>query len=89
MVLSRSDRDKDAEVELDHLETAVGGKVAFSFPSDYRLAVRALNRGKPLVTEGGTPLAGAFQAYARQLAGIGGTPEKASGFLSMLTRLRA
>jgi len=89
VVLSRSDRQ--AEISLEDLQRAVGGPVRASFPSDYRLAVKALNRGQPLVTEK-APLSTAFQEYARELAGAGTKPEtppeKGSGFLGILTGRR-
>lgn len=88
VVLSRSDRQ--AEIGLEDLETAVGGPVKHVFPSDYRLAVSALNKGQPLVIEGKTPLASAFQAFARELSGVNSAPgesapRKAPGLLGRLT----
>ena len=68
-----------------------------SFPSDYRLAVKALNRGLPLVVDGNrAPLAAAFMDYAKTLAGSAAkeaarkeAPEKgAVGLLGMLTGRR-
>jgi pilus assembly protein CpaE len=79
VVLSRSDRE--AEIGLDDLKKAVGGAVGHAFPSDYRLALKALNRGEPLVVDNKTPLATAFQAYARKLAGVSAKeaePERSS-----------
>jgi pilus assembly protein CpaE len=67
VVLSRSDRQ--AEIGLDDLQTAVGSDVKHIFPSDYRLAVGALNRGQPIVLDGKTALGAAFQTYARDLSG--------------------
>jgi pilus assembly protein CpaE len=82
VVLSRSDRQ--AEIRLEDVQTAVGGPVKHMFPSDYRLAVSALNHGEPLVLDNKTALAGAFQAFARELAGVeqlAPAAEKASGGL--------
>jgi pilus assembly protein CpaE len=93
VVLSRSDRQ--AEIGLDDLKGAVGGPIKYVFPSDYRLAVGALNRGQPLVIEGKTALASAFQAFARELAGAKAAPSddgasaKAGGFLGRLTGRRS
>jgi pilus assembly protein CpaE len=91
VVLSRSDRQ--AEIGLEDLQVAVGGPVKHIFPSDYRLAVGALNRGQPLVTEGRSPLALAFEAYARELSGAKVAAEapaagKTSGLLGRLTGRR-
>ena len=52
----------------------MGSTVKHIFPSDYRLALDAMNRGRPLVLENQTNLASAYQAYARELAGV--APEK-------------
>jgi septum formation inhibitor-activating ATPase MinD len=87
-VLSRPDRQ--AEIGHEDLETAVGSPVRHIFPSDYRLAVGALNSGRPLVIEGKSALASAFQAYARELAGVNlalgeSAPRKAPGLLGRLT----
>ena len=88
VVLSRPDRL--AEIGQEDLETAVGSPVKHVFPSDYRSAVAALNSGRPLVIDGKTALASAFQAYARELSGVNGAsadsaPKKSSGLLSRLT----
>ena len=62
--------DKAAEIAADDLEHAVGGRVGFKFPSDYRLAIDALNKGRPLVVDNHNKLAGAFVSYARSLARV-------------------
>jgi pilus assembly protein CpaE len=91
VVLSRSDRQ--AEIGLEDVQRAIGGPIAHIFPSDYRLAVKALNHGQPLILENKTPLAAALQEYARELAGVGlkrGAPEKekekTSGLLGLFGR---
>jgi len=68
VVLNRPDRS--AEIEMEDLQRAVGGRVRHVFPNDYRLAVAALNRGRPLILEGKTSLAVAFQSFTRDLAGL-------------------
>ena len=88
VVLSRSDRH--AEIGIEDVQTAVGGPIKHVFPSDYRLAVDALNHGKPLVSEGKSALASAFQTYARDLAGAkasdaGSAARKPSSLLGRLT----
>ena len=89
VVVSRSDRQ--AEIRPEDLQRAVGGVVRYTFPSDYRLAVQALNRGEPLVTENKTSLAHAFQEYARELAGVvqkGPVQERTTSLLGRLTGRR-
>jgi pilus assembly protein CpaE len=89
VVVSRSDRQ--SEIRLEDLEGVVGGPIAHIFPSDYRLAVKALNKGEPIVVEGKTTLATAFQAFARELAKAeteDATPARSSGLLGRLTGRR-
>lgn len=92
VVVALSRFDKHAEIGIDDLQRAVGGAVEATFPSDYRLAVKALNRGQPLVADGKTALAGAFVQYARQLAGAEAqretTTEKTGGLLGLFTGRR-
>jgi septum formation inhibitor-activating ATPase MinD len=57
------------------------------------LAVAALNRGQPVVDEGRSPLALAFEAFARELSGAKVAAEqpaaaKAPGLLGRLTGRR-
>jgi pilus assembly protein CpaE len=68
VVLSRSDRQ--ADIGHADVERVVGCEVGTTFPSDYRLALQALNKGRPLVLDGGSDLANAFIRYARELAGV-------------------
>ena len=49
VVVSRSDRL--AEIGHEDVERAVGVKVKHSFPSDYRRALEALNKGRPLTLD--------------------------------------
>jgi pilus assembly protein CpaE len=85
VVASRADRR--AEIGLDDLERAVGMPMRHIFPSDYRLAIEALHRGRPLVLEQPSPLANAFKAYARELAGVEAdkevAPKATGGFLGL------
>jgi Flp pilus assembly CpaE family ATPase len=67
VVLSRSDRQ--ADIGLSDVERAIGVDIAHTFPSDYRLALQALNKGRPLALEGDSDLAASFEKFAAQLAG--------------------
>ncbi|MCC7008017.1 MAG: AAA family ATPase [Acidobacteria bacterium] len=84
VVLSRSDRR--AEIGTEDLERAIGATVSHVLPSDYRLALDALNRGRPLVMESQSALAAAFVAYARDLSGVKTDAGATSGFLGLLRR---
>lgn len=91
VVVSRPDRQ--AEIEMEDLQRAVGGRVRHVFPSEYRLAVSALNRGRPIVLDSKTPLAMMFQTFTRDLAGVRAAPKAtsaapATGLLGRLTGRR-
>jgi pilus assembly protein CpaE len=74
VVVSRADRL--ADIGHEDVERAVGSSVKHSFPSDYRRALQALNRGIPVTLENHNELASSFMKFARSLAGIE-KPEKA------------
>jgi pilus assembly protein CpaE len=68
VVLNR--QDAQAEITRDDVEQAIGEKLAFVFPSDYRSAVQALNRGVPLTSDEQGKLPAAIRQFARQLTGL-------------------
>jgi len=68
VVVSRSDRQ--AEISHEDVERAVGSKVKHSFPSDYRRALDALNKGRPLALEHQSELAASIERLARSLTGL-------------------
>lgn len=70
LVLTRTDRR--AEIGHEDVERTVGLPVSHTLPSDYRQAVQAMNKGLPLVLDSQSELAGAFTAFAREMAGLGG-----------------
>ena len=59
MVVSRSDRL--ADIGHEDVERAVGGAVKHSFPSDYRRALQALNKGTPVTLDNHNELAGSLR----------------------------
>jgi len=67
LVLTRTDRR--AEIGLDDVERTVGMDVSHSFPSDYRLALQAMNKGRPIALDPQTELAHAFITFAHDLGG--------------------
>ena len=67
LVVSRF--DKSADIGTDDIEEVVHLPVRFTFPSDYRLALQALNAGRPFVLDGGSKLAAAVTAFANELNG--------------------
>ncbi|HKY20082.1 MAG TPA: AAA family ATPase [Vicinamibacterales bacterium] len=89
IVLSRY--DKAADIAREDLAKVVGGPVSHLFPSDYRLAVEALNVGRPLVLENHSRLAGSYVEYARVLSGIPAKAreeEKSGGLFERFGRRR-
>ena len=78
VVMSRSDRL--AEIGHEDVERAIGSSVKHSFPSDYRRALQALNKGRPVALENHNELSSAFVKFACSLAGIEKpAPERSSG----------
>ena len=61
--------DQHAEIGRDDVEKVVGTRVLHSVPSDYRMALRALNKGRPLALDNHNKLAASFRELARDLAG--------------------
>ena len=59
--------DHVAEIGQKELERAMGGPVAHVFPSNYRLALGAVNVGRPLVLDNHNKLAASMDAFARTL----------------------
>ena len=68
VVISRSDRL--AEIGHEDVERAVGVKVKHSVPSDYRRALEAMNKGRPLALDHQHELSTAVERLARSLAGL-------------------
>ena len=88
IVLSRSDRQ--ADIGFDDVEKAVGSRVEHTFPSDYRTALQALNRGRPIALDNHNELSASFKKFAHKLAGTktDKPAPKSSGFLGRLTQRR-
>jgi pilus assembly protein CpaE len=89
VVMSRLDRQ--AEIAHEDVEKVLGIPVAHVLPSEYRLTMESLNRGRPLVLENHSALAESLDTFARSLAGLrtakkhdekGG--QKGGGWLSRL-----
>ena len=70
--------DAHAEIGRDDVEKVVGTRVVHSVPSDYRTALRALNKGRPLALDNHNKLAASFRELAHDLAGVAPTRPAAS-----------
>jgi pilus assembly protein CpaE len=73
--------DGHAEIGQRDVEKAVGGPIAHQFPSDYRRALLAMHKGRPLALDNHNQLSASFTALARELAGVVTTekPERGPG----------
>jgi pilus assembly protein CpaE len=89
VVVSRSDRL--AEIASEDVERAIGGVVSHTFPSDYRVALHALNKGRPITLDNHNELSASFRTFARGLAGTTGrrTSDPPTGFFGRLTGRRS
>jgi pilus assembly protein CpaE len=88
-VVNRTDRR--AEISQEDIERAVGGPITHQVPSDYRRALEAMNKGRPLALDNHNDLAASFKGLARELAGV---PNEAreprqKGFLGRLSGRRS
>jgi pilus assembly protein CpaE len=62
--------DTESEIGRKDVERVLGGTISYTFPSDYRAAVGALNKGEPVVIGHPGRLATSFDEAARELAGL-------------------
>ena len=76
VVISRY--DAQSEIGQDDVERTIGVPVKHTFPSDYRLALKALNQGRPVALENHNALSGSVQKFARELASIAEAPPESS-----------
>jgi pilus assembly protein CpaE len=84
--------DQLADIAQEDVEKSLGSPVAHTFPSDYRVALQALNAGRPVVLDNHNRLSAALSGFARGL--VAAAPDEAdaprqSGFFSRLTGRRA
>jgi len=80
--------DKQAEISQGDIEKVVASKLKHMLPSDYRLALQALNNGRPLALDNHNKLAAGFRSLAKELAKIDPEPkhnEASGGLFSRLT----
>jgi pilus assembly protein CpaE len=77
--------DARAEISQRDVQKAVGSTIAHELPSDYRLALTAMHKGRPLALDNHNQLSASMIALARELAGIKKEKtEKSSGGLKAL-----
>jgi len=87
VVLAISRYDPNAGIGQEDIERVVGSKIRHLLPSDYRVALEALNTGRPLALSNQTRLAGALKDLARELAELPGEEQPQKGGRSIFGRL--
>ena len=86
VVVSRYDHQ--SEIGQDDVEKVLGSPVAHTFPSNYRIALEALNTGRPVVLDNHNKLAAALTSFARGLVDTAEempVARRQSGLFSRLT----
>ena len=68
--------DIEAEIGQSDVERVLGTPVAHTFPSNYRIALDALNTGRPVVLDNHNKLAASLSGFAR---GLVDTPSETPG----------
>jgi Flp pilus assembly CpaE family ATPase len=87
VVLAVSRYDPNAGIGQGDIERVVGAKIRYLLPSDYRVALEALNMGRPLALSNETRLAGSFKILARELANSRDEAEEQKGGRRIFGRL--
>jgi pilus assembly protein CpaE len=85
VVVNRS--DKQSEIGQADIEKVVAAKVKHMLPSDYRLALEALNKGRPLALDNHNKLAAGFRGLAKELANVETEPKPSEPASSLFGRL--
>jgi pilus assembly protein CpaE len=88
-VINRTDRR--SEIGQQDIERAVGGAISFQVPSDYRRALHAIHKGRPLALDNHNDLAASFKALAHELAGVKPerSAERPTGLIGLLAGRRS
>lgn len=85
--------DSHSEIGSSDVERVLGSPVAHTFPSNYRVALDALNAGRPVVLDNHNKLAASLTGFARHLVdgSESATPakKKPAGLLGLITGRRA
>jgi Flp pilus assembly CpaE family ATPase len=81
--------DPRSEIRRQDMEQVIKVPIKHTVPSDYRLALRAQNIGRPLTLDNHNRLAAAFRELTRDLAGLKAAPAAASVGSSLFGRLKS
>jgi pilus assembly protein CpaE len=85
VIVNRS--DKQAEISQADIEKVVAAKVKHMLPSDYALALQALNKGRPLALDNHNKLAAGYRSLAKELAKMDLEPKRNEPGVSLFGRL--
>ena len=88
VVLAVSRYDPNAGIGQEDIERVVGSKIRHLLPSDYRVALEALNTGRPIAMSNQTRLAGALKILAYELAEVQDGSESPKSTRSIFGRLK-
>ncbi|HTH01413.1 MAG TPA: hypothetical protein VL882_14180 [Vicinamibacterales bacterium] len=82
--------DGRSEINQQDVEKVVGSRIAHQVPSDYRRALLAMHKGRPLALDNHNQLSASFTALARDLAGVETkkSDRPASSFIGLLSGRR-
>jgi pilus assembly protein CpaE len=84
--------DGRSEINQQDVEKVVGSSIAHQVPSDYRRALLAMHKGRPLALDNHNQLSASFTALARDLAGVEKKTKKSdrptSSFIGLLSGRR-
>jgi pilus assembly protein CpaE len=88
-VINRTDRR--SEIGQQDIERAVGGAISFQVPSDYRRALHAIHKGRPLALDNHNELSASIKALAQELAGVKRerSAERPTGLIGLLSGRRS
>jgi pilus assembly protein CpaE len=82
--------DGRSEINHEDVEKVVGSTIAHQVPSDYRRALLAMHKGRPLALDNHNQLSASYTALARDLAGVETKKSEraSSGFKGLLSGRR-
>ena len=79
--------DKHADINPVDIEKVVDSKVRHMIVSDYRLALQALNSGRPIALDNHNKLSAGIKSLAKDLAKIDSEPKKSESSGTIFGRL--
>lgn len=85
--LAVSRYDPNAGILQSDIERVVGSQIRHLLPSDYRVALEALNTGRPLALSNQSRLAGSLKTLAHELADLAADARPQKGSRSIFGRL--